>query len=59
VDVLACRSQRPVRDSQGCIQGKIVRGNGSTDLVGPDEVFVKDPGSTTPWYLHAECSPRR
>jgi hypothetical protein len=57
VSVLPCRGRRvPTADPRMCILGRIAQRNGSLELPPSDEIVVKNPGNSSPWYLHAQCA---
>jgi hypothetical protein len=56
VKVLACRGRRPIADVETCIVGRVLGEDGSLEPLAPDEILVKDPGDSSPWTLHAQCS---
>ena len=56
VTVLPCGGTRPTPKTNVCIVGRIARQDGSLDPIPPSQIFVRSPGATNPWYLHAQCA---
>jgi hypothetical protein len=56
VRVKPCGDAAPSLDSQGCLQGRIARADGSMAEPAPDEsVLVASAIVSFVWYLHAQC----
>lgn len=61
VRVVGCAGVAPVRDSGGCLSGRVARRNGSIEPVAEGEPQVVSSAIMSyDWYLHAQCpAPRR
>ena len=60
VNVKGCADAIPRPDSQGCLQGRVARLDGSIAEVVPGEsVIVSSTIESFTWYLHAQCPSAR
>ena len=60
VHIKGCADATPRVDSQGCLQGRIARLDGSIGEVAPGEsMIVSSTIESFTWYLHAQCPSSR